>query len=434
VLAAGLLLSSAGTGPARADATERELLRQAPNVLAFLTEHGYKNVGVLKFRVKKGAAAAGDNVGPLNANLANRLEVALVLCNRSEQLGIIHDASAVAAGLRGASHLTKEGREVLFSGRYPLAWGGQKVGADAFLTGVVKVSPNLRDLNVFVLAFDRETDGLKKVCEFTVPMDPATLIETGESFKVRGLFDRPDKEKPEQKQEKAIQAAAKVKDRQEKYPLEDDGSPLDLQICYDGKPVRYELKDNKALIPEPREGQEVTFLLRRKGPAREPLGVVLKVNGENTLFHEKLKDVDCHKWILAPGDGPLVIRGFHSDDRSAVKFRVSSPEESKKNEVNYGADVGTISVTVFRERKGKEPPPSLDEDAEDEAATNRGIFPGQTPRTLSALQSQLRAEARVTRGLIEKGEAIAASLKRVSFKADETPIMSATITYYRPKS
>src|ERR1700674_1608621 len=148
VAALALMLAGiVGPAPVRADTLEAALLKQAPRVTAYLKDHGYRNVGVLKFRVKKGDAPASDHVGPLNLNLAGRLEIALVLANDNEvPLGIIRDADGVAATLPGANHLTRPGRQALFRGRYPLAWGEQQVAPDAFLTGVAVVTPDLKQL------------------------------------------------------------------------------------------------------------------------------------------------------------------------------------------------------------------------------------------------------------------------------------------------
>ena len=135
------------------------MLKQAPRVIRYLKGHDYKNVGVLKFRVKKGDEAATDSAGPLNTNLARRLEVALVLANPNDadkQVAIIRDASKVASNLRGANHLTKEGRIVLFEGKYALPWGDQEVRADAFLTGVVALSVDGQKASVGILAFGKD--------------------------------------------------------------------------------------------------------------------------------------------------------------------------------------------------------------------------------------------------------------------------------------
>src|SRR3954451_8850124 len=69
----------AGRVGACADTLDRALLKQAPRVIGYLKGHNYKDVGVLKFRVKLGDEPTSDHVGPLNLNLAGRLEIALVL-------------------------------------------------------------------------------------------------------------------------------------------------------------------------------------------------------------------------------------------------------------------------------------------------------------------------------------------------------------------
>src|SRR5262249_22818055 len=146
-----------GSPGVRAETLDGALLRLAPRVMRYLKDHGHQNVGVLKFRIKKDAEPASDQVGPLNLNLATRLEIALVLADDLEKpVGIIHDASAVAATIPGANHLTQPGRHALFTARYPLAWGDQQVEPDSFLTGDVTVSPDLRALTVSVLAFARQ--------------------------------------------------------------------------------------------------------------------------------------------------------------------------------------------------------------------------------------------------------------------------------------
>ena len=168
------------------------MLKNAPKIIRYLKDHGYKNVGVLKFRVKKGDEPVSDHVGTLNLNLAARLEIALVLANDIKApLGIIHDASAVAAKIPGANHLNEPGRQRLVPGR-ATRWPGaiEQVEPDAFLTGVAQVSPDLKTVTVSILAFGRDGGKLEKVADFTATTDPPTLTEAGESFVLtRGPFD-----------------------------------------------------------------------------------------------------------------------------------------------------------------------------------------------------------------------------------------------------
>jgi hypothetical protein len=429
-------VSAAGTAaPARAGSLESELLNKAPKVLKYLRVKGYHNVGVLKFRVKKDKGPLTDNAGPLNLTLAHRLEMALILANDVRKpVGIIQDASAVAAKLPGANHLTSTGRTKFFQTTYPLAWGDAKVSPDAFLTGVAQVRADLRGMAVGILAFDMQARVLEKVAEFTAVMNAAALVESGESFLLRGAFDSG---KHQLVENKAIQTAARVKNEEQQHPLKNRQAPIKLKILYDGKPVRLKIRDGKALIKEPRRGQEVVFVLERKDNRKDRLGVVLKVNGENTKYRERLQDIQCTKYIFLRGRKTLTVRGYQIDKEMARRFRILSRAESKEKEMNYGADVGTISVVVFRERGAgtrrqgpADPSQDLSDEAEDLAALRRGVYPRDKPKNLDALRQQLREDAR--RGLIDQGRVIKSKVRRVRFKADPTPVMAATITYYRP--
>src|ERR1700693_2385043 len=106
LLVSGLVLTAGpGASPARAGALERELLDHASEVLQYLRQHGYRSVGVLKFRVKKDNTVT-DNAGPLTLNIARQLES--VLLNRYDlhddrALLLLHDASFTAAEVPGAN-------------------------------------------------------------------------------------------------------------------------------------------------------------------------------------------------------------------------------------------------------------------------------------------------------------------------------------------
>src|SRR6476620_770612 len=132
------------TAPAHGADLEGALLDRAKALVKFSQAKGYKTVGVLKFLGTKDGNVFSDNLGTVNALLARRLEVALVLANDPRNpVGIIDDASAVAAKTPGASHVTPQGRSILLDrATYKLAWGDPRVRVrpDAFLTGLVNVS------------------------------------------------------------------------------------------------------------------------------------------------------------------------------------------------------------------------------------------------------------------------------------------------------
>ena len=98
--------------------------------------------------------------------------------------------------------------------------------------------------------------------------------------------------------------------------------------------------------------------------------------------------------------------------------------------MDYGSDVGTISLVVFREASGGGEPLALEEEAEDLAAVS--------PRPSRQSHGEpVCPEAPVAPGEREpgpdlQGQKIGAAIRRVEFRPDPTPVMSATITYYRP--
>jgi hypothetical protein len=417
--------------PARAASLEQDLLAQAPRLITHLQDRGCKNVGVLKFLVYKGDSALTDNAGPLNLGLAQRLEIALALANpveEAKQIGVIRNASARAAALPGANHLTAAGRKLLFGAEYSLAWGDRKVTADAFLTGTARFSADLRKLTVQIQSFDRSGAEPVEVTKLIADADVGNLTDGGESYLLR---DPKSQDKLELT--KAQQAAARVKAHKDTFPLLDEAAPVALEVLYDGKEAPLKVKGGRAEVAEPTEGQKVEFVIRRHGGGKERLAVVLKVNGENTLFKQKMPDLHCAKWVLEPGKEKLVVRGFFLDVKQQAAFRVLSAKESKAKEINYGADVGTLSLTVFRERGGKQVAEAPDEDEVEVAAVTRMFTPPKSPKNPFALKAQLKSEAdRGLRGLVGEGQLTPGSLRPVPFVCDPVPVMTATVHYYRP--
>src|SRR5207248_6660621 len=101
---------------------------RAKGLVKHCQQKGYKTVGVLKFLGAKEGGGLSDNLGTVNTLLARRLEVALVLANDPRNpIGVIDDASAVAAKTPGANHRTPEGRRILLAAPYKLAWGDPNV-------------------------------------------------------------------------------------------------------------------------------------------------------------------------------------------------------------------------------------------------------------------------------------------------------------------
>lgn len=436
-----------------ADGLEKELLAQAPKILEKIKAAGYKNVGVLKFRVKIGDNVSTDRAGTLNKRLAEKLELALVLKNDIKSpVGIIHNASATAATIKGASHLSEEGRKLLFSKEYPLAWGNETVKPDLFLTGAARVSKDLRTLSVSVIFFDKEKLQLGEMAWFEVPMDLEQLIDSGESFTVRGLFDNAslamtESERQDKATEEAIKTSLVTKSETETakkpttskiHPLapENKDALVSLTVLYDNKPQKIEFRGGAAFLPEPKQGQKVVLVVKRKGATKPRLGVVLKVNGESTLYQEKAADPQCTPWVFESKSDAFGIYGFQTDEKTLKEFKVLSQAASKAKEVDYGEFVGTISISVFREQTvAPKPDPqlALSDDGEDFNILKRSTFPKETPNNPDALRQQLaQSSTNQTRGLFVDGDAKSSDIEIVKFESDKIPLMTATIKYYNP--
>ena len=173
----------------------------------------------------------------------------------------------------------------------------------------------------------------------------------------------------------------------------------------------------------------MTFRLRRNA-AKGRFACVLKVNGENTLFRQKLPDVNCRKWLLFPEntDG-VVVAGFQKTDDATEQFRVLPKAESKAREVDYGADVGTVTLTVFGESKGLPPAGDNSRESLDTKALENAKPAKAKAKDFDVLTAQLLQDAE--RGLIAEGTTVGSKIAIVKFQADPQPLMSLTVTYYK---
>jgi hypothetical protein len=459
--------------PARGADLEALLLDRAKGLVKHCKDNDYKTVGVLKFLAAKDGANFSDNLGTINTLLARRLELALILANDPRNpIGIIDDASAVAAKTPGANHRTPQGRTVLLDrARYKLAWGDPRVSVrpDAFLTGLVDVSKDLKTVTISFVYFDRKANKLLPVPgvpDAVVSNRAASLVEMGESFTLRGAFDdgkveagakekakdeapkdkakddvakkEPPKEKdkneppadlPKDKDQPALQQAADVRDQKvARHPAEDPEAPIKLTVLYNGKPVKIEVRDGKAFVPEPAPGQRVEFVITKDAKAPR-YGVVLKVNGESTLDKQRVPDGKCRMWIMTDPGETVTIRGYQIGTDRVETFRVLSVAESKAREVNYGPDVGTITMSVFPE--GKAPAPDLSEDAAEKSAVAKAELPAAPSQSFDALKAKLLEDA--NRGLIAEGAQVEGKVQVVKFSPSATPVMTLTVIYYKAK-
>jgi hypothetical protein len=439
------LLGGLLAGPSLLGAEEKELptldeqmQAAAGKVLEFLasdkTLPDKPNVGVLKFLVRKGKGPATDNAGPLNGRLAERLEVALVLALKKESIRLLENTgeTLVKAKNKGATHLTQEGRRKFFNTRFEPAWGDKEtVEAHAFLTG--EVDFERYDHGVLVIqAFTAKNPRLSEVGRFPFRPNTETLSEAGVSFAVpRGI----SREDLRQKFASIVEKPREVLDK----------SPVKLEILYNGKAVA---PDQDGNVKEPEPGTRVSFRVTHRNLDDQTYGVVLKINGQNTVFPNEREPADLHccKWLLGPKQS-YEISAFQKTEEDARQFTVAPLTPRERDMVRYDQHLGTYALTIFRAaaRPEKEDLPKPKEEEIIQKAISRGSLaaargdsPSDRPETFKQLQGKLRSStgassAGKARGVIRQGTEVKSVVKAVPFRADPVPVLSLTLRYAKPE-
>jgi hypothetical protein len=463
----------AAVGTTRADEAvppryDQAVRAEAPNILGMLKAKGYKNVGVLKFLVRNEGGKLRDDFGPINRTLADRLEIALLLALKKEDgIGILFRASDVVAktGNARATHRTQEGRAEFFEfnpSPFAFPWNPkQTVQPDAFLTGEATLSPDLTRLTVRVQVFAGDgPDKLKlqDVCRFSALADPRTLIDAGVSFVgARGPVDElldPSKQAGQNsKDAPRPDDTAEVWNRRAEYVLSEmKRLPVQIEVLYNGEVEKVEAnpfrppaeRDNVLLrVREPLSREAVSFRLTNRGD--ETYAVVIKVNGQSTIYKEEQEPLECYKWVLEPGKSTIVPGFLMRNDKKAEEFAVRSETESQRDEVKYGYNAGTYSFTVFRPAKSKVDETLVKMEKERDLSTAmiaRGteqLTHRIAPSNLDSFRGELakltkkEEETAGSRGIIVPGKEIDKAVTNVSFTALPIPAFSATIRYFDPK-
>ena len=442
VLVAGFALAFCGT--AWADNLDEELIKQSKKIMADLRSHDYKNVAILKFTVARPNTYATYDAGLINANLANRLENALILASDVDHpIGITRNAGAIAAQavIRKEIGLpsTADGRRSLFKLEYPLAWGTKKVSVAAFLTGVVKVSADMKETTLIVQAFDKKDPAdLRTIAIVTVATDRSILSDLGQSFLVRRSINNSD----DTQDKEAIDSAASL-EKQKPVKVEADKTPVsdlvELKVYYDQQPIDFETNPNNLgamRVTEPKEKQKIHFTLKNKSDKR--LAVALRVNGQNTTVDDEdnLQPIEYTKWVLEPGK-EYTVRGYYDKDGKTVKaFSVVADVVLQDSTLNP-ATRGLIQMDVFAEGPKPENPGlfsarniSLRANANSPAAKS-----DVTPTTLADARKQImlatvnRKIQPSSKGVIAPGKMDATDVRAVTF---ENPVHAGSliVRYY----
>jgi hypothetical protein len=432
---------------AASDPLDEALIDKAKGVLDTLKKKGFQNVGVIKFLVRHGDGPTQDDVGDLNLSLANKVEVALILANTDEKFGIIDKASeaVVREKLLMANHRTEDGRKAFFVRKYELAWSRDRVDASGFVTGVATFSPDLRKLTIKLQVFDKSGKIEDIAGEVSAATNPEMLAQAGFSYalsparqKALVAGDPPPTRDVQTREivEQVAKGTAPPPKSVAAPPAPLASCPIKWTVLYGGQPVA--ITGNA--VPEPKAADRVEFVL--SNPTQGTYAVVLLVNGENTLYQERVAPAACRKWVLAPGSS-VTIRGFQTSADTVAPFEVLLPGQPIPDAVRYEEHAGTFRLVVFHGKMTDVNPADnmaklKPEDAATLARTRGGTRPdGIKPQTLQALQADLRGRFGTdgARGYVVKGGATEKfETKSVYFAASpELPVADISLRYFTPK-
>ena len=432
---------------------ENGLYQGAIDILDQLREldSSIRNVGALKFViVHEGAKHPPRSLGQLNMRLAEKLETALVWASPKsnkglkQSFGVIKNASQIAADI-GLNHLEKsKARGKFFEVNRPLYWQNEnsevEAKADAIVFGFASLSGDLSEIKIELSAFSKiqpEVEIQSK--SFTAKLELSDLLDGGMSFSSRG-----------QGQPQVVKFH-----RPSLHPLE--AGPLKLDVYYGdvvgtSADVRWDKQPQKMtqivdpdskvcemMIPEPKVGRRMRLVVRRRDDSDQTkrYGVVLKVNGANSLYSQTLPNERCAAWVLEPNKKQFSISGFQTKigaDGKRQPFTSFGGQHADEIKRFYGSDTGLISMTVFKELSKEQLKIALDDSKEVLHSIERSIAPKEAMANRSSLTAKYRSQLFPSdpRGIISKGkEELGKTMDPVSFRRDPTPVLSGSLRYFR---
>ncbi len=379
------LLACPGVG--RADNIDRVMREDGADLAAAVrSKLQTKVVAVLKFQTQIGTAKPSFTTGTENQKMAERVQNLLVVTNDdANPLTVLANAGeAAAAKARHDKHpldwTTEAGRKTLFELSLPVLWNpAEKKTPDAYVTGIVHVSADMKGATVELVGFTRAAPGklvklgtIKKEMAagkaVPIPVDRATLADLGQSFALsKRVLSRASVNKGLTSRkliddEASASAAGTSPDKPgtDVAPIAPAESPVLLEILYDGQPQAPTADPDSAreeMVATPADTQKFTF--RVTNTLDYPVGILLTVNGKNTIAidGEDLATAGdpsgFRLWVLKPGKKYDITGFLKSETGTSAPFKVLPEDESARLfDTLAPTYAGRIQMNVY----GKLPP------------------------------------------------------------------------------
>ena len=433
-----ILLGLLTPAVSRADGLDDEARRAAKKLLTHFHTAEYKNVGILKFEVRKGGDK-GDismNSGRMNELMATRLENALteaVAINKDHSpIGISRGASAQAARIDAkATFHTAEGRQALFANTYEMVWGDPSK-VDAFVTGCITVAADGSTLKIDYRIFGSDISSIDRSAD--LPMTRQYLADLGAAYVVSGKrlvvraigdsdLDLPLEVDARPNNPEKVDPVPPVvielpPAERNKKAWAEAASLVELKIFYNDE-LQQPLGDE---LPTPAKGTKIRFTIK----AREKVAIKLTVNGQNTAdsspdLGESQRGA---KWILQK-DKEYTILGFYKGDKYET-FAVADPEEGRKaipSELANSLKLGQIEMIVFRAPEATTPALVT--------TPNFREYVGHSATVDEARRAINKTAVVRTAALIVPGEVVAEKLESEKFDIDERAAFNLKLTYFK---
>ena len=356
-------------------AVDRFLANEAPKLCQKLKHAGCRTVAVMPFRFR----APGTNESRLDGaiiqtNLAAKLERALAAYYDPEiPLHVVFDGWGQVLKKYPQADFN---REDLFDIEFELPVGKNKVKVDAILTGEVLTNGDFTETRISFEYISRKNPNKamaylpRKGGKTTVlEVDSNLLVTMGRGFSIprseistRGPLRLGENlvnlVSAEEAWGNELDQKNNVDDRVNRLELIDESrwndSLIKITVLYSNQPqpLNFDVVGGRynATIEDPDVGQKVTFQVENL--TDQPLGLVLSVNGVNTLYGGDATDTEtAAKWVLKPRTTHL-IAGIYPNLSTRVtiegKNKLESEELIKSGLLNPSY-VGLIQATVYRQ-------------------------------------------------------------------------------------
>jgi len=122
---------------------------------------------------------------------------------------------------------------------------------------------------------------------------------------------------------------------------------FDLEVLVDGRPLAEYYARGKTYV-EALKGAE--YELRVRNPTSDRVAVALSVDGLNTIDARHSSAWNSSKWVIEPYQS-ITIGGWQMSTERARRFYFTDEGDSYGAKLGQTANLGNISVVVFRERR-----------------------------------------------------------------------------------